>query len=200
MTTWFARPARWLVPGAYASWLETPGSLTARLRAVSTRFRVLRLAEGWGRALRDECDVLAIAAGEPVWLREVLLLCDEVPVVFAHSVVTAAALNGPWRSLRRQGSRPLGDSLFSGGHPLAAARSPLSFARLARNHPLHRGAVRALGQSLPAMWARRGLHRRAGKPLAVTELFLPAVLSLSEARAPSTELPSDLSRPQTDLP
>lgn len=200
MTTWFARPARWLVPGAYASWLETPGSLTARLRTVSTRFRVLRLAEGWGRAHRDECETLAIAAGEPVWLREVLLLCDEEPVVFAHSVVVAAELNGPWRSLRRQGSRPLGDSLFSGGRPHAAARSPLSFARLARNHPLHRGAVRALGQSLPAMWARRGLHRRAGTPLVVTELFLPAVLSLSEARARAAQLRSDSPLPPTDLP
>ncbi|MCC7182609.1 MAG: chorismate lyase [Rhodocyclaceae bacterium] len=200
MTTWLVRPARWLVPGAYASWLETPGSLTTRLRAVSTSFRVLRLAEGWGRAHRDERDALAIAADEPVWLREVLLLCDEEPVVFAHSIVAAAELNGPWRSLRRQGSRPLGDSLFAGGHRHAVARSPLSFARLAPNHPLHRGAVRALGQPLPAMWARRGVYRRTGTPLVVTELFLPAVLSLTDVRAPSTELPSDTPTPRIDMP
>jgi chorismate--pyruvate lyase len=42
-----------------------------------------------------------------------------------------------------------------------------------RRHPLWKRAARLVGDELPTLWARRSLFTRRGRPLLVTEVFLP---------------------------
>lgn len=155
-------------------WLAAPGSLTARLRAHGAGFRVQVIAQGLRRPYADEWRELGGGAPSFVLVREVLLHLDGRPVVLAHSIAKACDLHGTWRALAGLGSRPLAEALFS--DPLVC-REPLSFARLDARHPLHRRATEVLGALQPNLWARRSRFRRAGRPLLVTEAFLPALLS-----------------------
>ena len=105
------------LPGQRA-WLTGEGSLTQRLKRASGAFEVVRLAQGRGGASSDEADCIRAPApgqarsqwwqeqrvsrrGAPRRLatlaREVLLVCDGLPTVFAHSVIDASALRGRWR-------------------------------------------------------------------------------------------------------
>jgi len=112
-------------------------------------------------------------------VREVLLVADGVPVVFAHSITAPASLRGAWRALGRLGERPLTATLFGDRRVM---RGPLAFRALDERHPLHR-RVAELGLELPArLWARRSQFLRHDRPLLVTEVFLPAVLALADAR------------------
>jgi chorismate--pyruvate lyase len=161
-------------------WLGTGGSLTARLSAHSSAFRVQRLHQRVALCLADEARAIGMARPGRVWEREVLLRCDGKPVVFAHTVVPMAATAADWPQFGRLGERSLGTTLFY--DPLVR-RGELEFARLRGGHPLVRRARAALGDAAPdtVYYARRCLYRRHQGTLLVTEVFLPAVMDLIAA-------------------
>ena len=108
-------------------------------------------------------------------MREVLLLADEVPVVFAHTVMPLAPRHPFDQRFFALGQRSLGSLLFSDPR---IARGRLEFRALDRRHRLYRSAEAALGPQPGWLWARRSRFGRGAKGLLVNEVFLPAVLSL----------------------
>ncbi|WP_426189304.1 chorismate--pyruvate lyase family protein [Massilia sp. DWR3-1-1] len=177
-------------PAPLAAWLGADGSLTARLIAHSAAFRVQRLRQGSALCLPDETGAIGLARPVQVLEREVLLRCDGVAVVFAHTVVPLSDSATDWPLFGGLGERSLGSTLFY--DPLVR-RGPLEFARLRAGHPLARRASAALGDRLPLLpcppmslcppvyYARRCLYRRHQGSLLVTEVFLPPVLTLLPA-------------------
>ena len=174
---WKPRPALAGAPQYLHPWLSDPGSLTARILARCMRFQVRVLGERRVRPFTDERTLIDLPAGRLAWTREVLLLADGVPVVFAHSILAPCDLNGAWHMAQAIGSRPLGAALFADP---GICRGPLSAARLTASHPLHRHASTALGLSLPTLWARRSRFCRLDRPLLVTEVFLPGIEALRQ--------------------
>ena len=182
------RQARWHphinalgAPVAMREWLTSGGSLTARLIARSAAFRVQRLRQSSALCLADEARAVRLARPGRVWEREVLLRCDETPVVFAHTVVPMTASAADWPLFSALGERSLGSTLF---YDPRVTRGPLEFARLRAGHPLMQRARAVLGvDAATVLYARRCLYRRRRGVLLVTEVFLPAVLAL--ARLPN---------------
>ena len=158
-----------------ASWLTEPGSLTARCQKAASRFQVELLRSGWLLPLGDEASKRCRRR-----VREVVLRCDGVPVIFAHSVLLTAANGRLNRWLGGLGRRSLGSLLFA--YP-GFARGPLAFCRLDARHPLYRTA-RAWSNGEPTLWARRSEHRLGAQVLRVTEVFLPGILALERDGVP----------------
>lgn len=182
--SWRPHPQSGLAPAYLREWLTTRESLTARLQRHCDRFRVQRLRQGHAACLADERAALCLPRRVRVHAREVLLRCDEQPVVYAHTVVPLAA-SADWPFFRGLGERSLGTTLF--GDP-AVSRGRLEYALLQPRHPLARRALAALGQPLvQPLPARRCLYRRGRGLLLVTELFLPALAALHAQ--PSAGLP-----------
>jgi chorismate lyase len=182
--------ARWVahVNGVHASpqmrgWLTDKMSLTQKLIAHSSHFRVRRLWQERAMCLPDEYAQVDLPTPRMVQEREVLLECDGRPMVYAHTVVPLDATTYDWPFFGRLGERSLGTTLF--GDPLVK-RGSLQYARLRPQHPLAARARRALDMELPLaqLFARRCLYRRRNGVLLVTELFLPAI---AELRAPRNE-------------
>jgi chorismate--pyruvate lyase len=172
-TLWLREP---LCPDAYLRrWLIDRGSLTERLRARCREFAVEVTAQGGAVPVRDERVLVGTRPGERALVREVRLLCDGRPMVFAHSVVSRTGLRGPWRMLSRLGSRPLGAALFADPR---VRRFPLRFAQITRRHPLYARACAAARERPRALWARRSLFVAGASPLLVTEVFLPRLAEL----------------------
>jgi chorismate--pyruvate lyase len=168
-------------PAALARWLVSGGSLTARLKAHADAFRVQVLGQRPAPCLADEAEAFGLPKPARCWEREVLLRCDNTPVVFAHTVVPMSATAADWPLFSALGERSLGTTLF--GDPMVA-RGPLEYARLRASHPLARRARAALsgqGMAIPEeqiLYARRCLYRRRRGTLLVTEVFLPRVAAL----------------------
>lgn len=173
-------------PPPLRPWLTEGGSLTDRLKAHSQTFRVQCLHQRVARCLSDEAAVIGLHRPGRVWEREVLLRCDNTPVVFAHTVVPMSATAADWPLFSALGERSLGTTLF--GDP-QVRRGVLEFARLREEHPLARRAAAALGLENEApsqeriLYARRCLYRRRQGTLLVTEVFLPSVLDLKQQRS-----------------
>lgn len=160
-------------------WVIGDGSLTARLVAASGHFRVRRLAQRMELALADEWQALGLPARHRALAREVLLICDGAPAIFAHTVVKPDHARRDWPFLRGLGERPLGGALFVDPR---VRREPFAFARLLPHHPLRR----RLELAVPAMHdlaassvlpARRSVFRRGDGVMLVTEVFLPDLLA-----------------------
>jgi len=159
----------------YRAWLADRGSLTRRLKERCQAFRVRPVRQELDRPLPDERNRVGLRPGELALVREVYLFCGETPVVFAHSVLMPVDLHGVWNSVSRQGTKPLGEALFSDPR---VRRAPLEFRALGRHHALYRRASLVLHNTPARLWARRSLFSLHARPLLVTEVFLPAVLEL----------------------
>ena len=183
---WFAHANAVNPPAEMRHWLIDRASLTVKLVARSRRFRVQRLRQGRGMSLADEYEAVRLPRRTQVREREVLLRCDERPVVYAHTVVPLAANASDWPFFNTLGERSLGTTLF--GDP-AVGRGPLQFARLYPGHPLVRRACAAIGVDGIAgpLYARRCLFQRKNGALLVTEVFLPAIADLGISEADSSE-------------
>ena len=182
------RVARWhnhvnhvQAPRELQHWLTDRGSLTARLIAHSTTFQVQRVFQRQEICWLDESAEIGLSRSGKVHTREVLLCCDGVPAVYAHTVLPLQANASQWPLFRTLGNQSLGSTLF--GDP-QVVRGAMQFARLQPNHPAMRAAYSLTRSEVDTgfqtrfthpLFARRSLFYRRGGIMLVTELFLPSV-------------------------
>ncbi len=144
------------------AWLTDSGSLTAKLKAqFPGSFQVDVLFQDWEQPTADECRFLAINEQEEANIREVMLICNGIPMVFARSILPAATLEGKNRELLDLRNRPLGEFIFSQPE---LERGPIEITRVPDLH----------GHTV---WGRRSQFMLNHKPLAVCEYFLPALFA-----------------------
>lgn len=145
-----------LLPALWRDWLFDSGSLTARLSALRPgRFRVQVLGQYYGQPTPLERAELGLGSNASVWVREVILLLDETPLVYARTAIPRSTLTGAERRLQALGSRSLGSYLF---RQPQLQRGPLRASHCSRN---------ALGLE----WSRRSVFRLGHKALMVSEAF-----------------------------
>lgn len=160
-----------LLPPPLRSWLDTPGSMTARIRANCREcFQVRVLAEGWRRPRVDEARRLRLPLQQEAWVRIVTLNCGETPWILGRTVMPQASLRGGRGLLRRLGARALGAVLFTGRE---VERSEFELRRLQAADPLLPDRRLVEPAVVPQLWARRSVLSVAGAPILVTEVFLP---------------------------
>ena len=175
-TRWLKQPIQ---SGAYRTWLIDRGSLTQRLQGKSRYFNVRALRLNRAKPQMDEAKILNIPQQQSALLREVLLLDQQQPLIFAHSVLPDKSVRGAWLGLSRLGNKPLGAALFSDPQ---VTRTPLEYKKINRQHALYRQAIKHLENPPNALWARRSVFQLSSAferhAIMVTEVFLPNILAL----------------------
>lgn len=152
------------------SWLLDPSSLTERLKASCELFYLKVLGQQVISCPAIEaCE--AIAEGEPVLVREVLLYCDHQPHVFARTLLPLTTLTGEQAELATLGEQPIGQVIFSNS---TYERKTIQISPFKQS-----SSVRRLCKSLELeiehqLWGRRSLFYLEGKPLVISEIFLPS--------------------------
>ncbi|ALB64265.1 Chorismate--pyruvate lyase [Cronobacter condimenti 1330] len=147
--------------GALLDWLLLEDSMTRRFESFCQRVTVEILFEGFvgPDALVVEREFLPHESR--YWLREILLCGDGVPWLVGRTLVPDSTLCGPELALQQLGTTPLGRYLFT------SSTLTRDFIQPGRCDEL---------------WGRRSLLRLSGKPLLLTELFLPASPLYQEER------------------
>ncbi|MFP2769100.1 chorismate--pyruvate lyase family protein [Oceanisphaera sp. KMM 10153] len=162
------------------NWLQDTGSLTERLRRHCRQFRV---------QLQSTTAEITLTPTQAAWIgadrafcREVLLLCDEQPRVYASSLYSPSSLHAI-PALGGLGQRALGELLFEDPQLL---RSDFEFACLTEAQWRQLSRMQGMTQHLdqlangPSLWARRSLLATGQAGVLVTELFLPAAQAYRE--------------------
>ena len=138
---------------AYLDWLLLEDSMTKRFEQHCSKVTVRIVREGFFPAGSDMPEVGLLPASERYWLREIILCGDDEPWLLGRTVVPETTLEGPELALQKLGNTPLGRYLFSSS---TLTRDYIEIGRSAE------------------LWGRRSRLRLSGKPLLLTELFLPA--------------------------
>lgn len=168
-SNWLRKP---FLTSVLQSWLIAETSLTARLQQRYADFYVRPVFQQITKPIKDEAALLQLKLSKTAIIREVLLIGNQKPVVFAHSVLPHTSLRGSWYRLARLGSKPLGAALFKTPR---VVRTPLSYKKLSRNHVLYQKAVKHLTNPPSYLWARRSIFSLNCANILVTEVFLPNI-------------------------
>ncbi|WP_208607587.1 chorismate lyase [Xenorhabdus thuongxuanensis] len=149
---WLSSNETDLLPGSVLDWLMEVGSMTRRFEQHCQHVSVAPLREDFIalKELNDESEHLPV--NEKYWLREIVLYGDNIPWLLGRTVIPEETLTGPDKKLVDVGTVPLGRYLFSGNN-------------------LTRDYIQIGRQG--GRWARRSLLKLSGKPLLLTEVFLP---------------------------
>lgn len=134
-------------------WLLLEDSMTKRFEQQGKSVTVTLIREAF--VGQDEvAEELSLLPAEPrYWLREILLCADGEPWLVGRTVVPESTLSGPELQLQQLGNTPLGRYLFT------SSTLTRDFIEIGKDAEL---------------WGRRSRLRLSGKPLLLTELFLPA--------------------------
>ena len=154
-----------LLPVDVSDWLFDPSSLTARIiKTCPGQFGVRVLSQSYTHARLTEKRILGMQNREAALIREVHLLCDNHPIVYARTVIPVSTLTGAQRQLARLGNKSLGAVLFS---DQTMQREEVEIARLKPEQ------VKLNSQLDVDIWGRRSVFKLSEKPLLVSEFFLP---------------------------
>jgi len=145
------------------SWLIDSNSLTRRIIKFccqhDSQFSVQVLKEGKALPSVDEALKLKMTTRQWAYIREVLLLCGDEPVVYAKTIIPLSTLTGKQRQLAFLGNKPLGAFLFAQAN---LHRDPIEISQLSHDNK--------------KLWARRSAFYLENKPLLVYEIFLPKLI------------------------
>lgn len=143
------------------------GSLTHRLiKASQGDFKVRVCKQSWQRPHFNERKCLGLKEHEYAFIREVELLCKGEAWVIARSVIPKSTLVGDLKHLAHLGNKPLGAVLFKDPN---LERTSFEVSKLKTEHLIASSKVTHQEES----WGRRSVFRLQGKPILVTEIFLP---------------------------
>ncbi|WP_044180994.1 chorismate lyase [Phytobacter massiliensis] len=134
-------------------WLLLEDSMTKRFEQQGKQVSVILLREAFITDELTDDERRLLPEDDRYWLREILLCADGEPWLAARTVVPESTLSGPELALQRIGTTPLGRYLFT------SSTLTRDFIEVGRHDSL---------------WGRRSRLRLGGKPLLLTELFLPA--------------------------
>jgi chorismate--pyruvate lyase len=150
-------------------WLFDASSLTARLIALcDENFSVRVLSQRWEKISPEEAAALSSKNTRSALVRQVLLCCGDVPLVYARTIIPAATMQGAQRRYANMGNRPLGAMLFA---DRTMRREAVEVGVLPAGHRAYEYT-----ESKEPVWGRRSVFRVGGRPLLVSEYFYSELL------------------------
>ncbi len=157
------------IGSSQSHWLFDSSSLTARMVALcGNNFSVRVISQGWQKLDPEEASAMSLKNVHSALVRQVLLCCNNQPLVYARTVIPASTIQGAQRRYANMGNRPLGAMLFA---DRTMRRETLEVGML----PVAHNANKYTDIGGP-VWGRRSVFRVAGKPLLVSEYFLPELI------------------------
>ena len=161
------------IPNDLISWIFDTPSLTRRMQQLCNgTFEVRVLSEQWQRPMFNERVQLGMRDSDYGMVRQVQLLCNARPWIFARTVIPGSTLSGTQRRLAHLGNKPLGALLFA---DKSIERGRMEVACITPGQSIYDLATRDLRNVTKPIWGRRSIFYRDSKPLLVSEIFLPTV-------------------------
>ncbi|MCK5395200.1 MAG: chorismate lyase [Gammaproteobacteria bacterium] len=155
-----------------SSWLFDSSSLTARLIGLcGENFSVRVISQRYQKLDSTEASAMDLQNVRAALVRQVLLCCKNQPLVYARTVIPVTTIQGAQRRYANMGNRPLGAMLFS---DRTMQREAVEVAMLPFDDDVNRYT-----DSNEPIWGRRSVFRVSGRPLLVSEYFLPELLMRS---------------------
>jgi chorismate--pyruvate lyase len=156
-------------------WLFDIASLTKRLSKQCNQFDVYVISQDQYQLSQQERDLFST---HDITCREVLLLCDGVPQVYARTLIPKETLEHANEQLKSLGNTSLGEILFS-DHSMR--RSTIEVCNINEHSALHTMSQQLSLPLSTQIWGRRSMFYLQDYPLSVAEFFLPGAMAYHKA-------------------
>ena len=157
--TWLSLPT---AEGKVFSWLSEEGSLTERLKEEFGNVKVDVMHEGYISEKKSE------------YMREVIIQSDDLPMIYARTLLKKSDLEDAWKCLKSLGQQSLANILFKDSKIF---RRSLSYRICKSNDALylHLKSLNLVHEEI--IWSRQSEWEREGKTLLLVEVFLSNLFS-----------------------
>lgn len=158
------------MPHEIYHWLFDTGSLTSKIIDLCPgRFSVKLLSQQRMTPTPDEISVLGLRHRSHALIRQVILYCDDIPWVYARTVIPISTLTGSLRRLTHLGNKPLGALLFADKSIIRGEVEATCIGPSDENYKWTGIENSCL------IWGRRSVFHQQRKKLLVSEFFLPGI-------------------------
>lgn len=159
------------IPKSLFACFQEKGSFTQYLeKYCAGKLQLELISQSWKKPLQHESKELNLRNGEHALVREIYFKCDNIPWVYARSIIPRKTLRGAQRRLVYLGTRSLGSYLFS---KQTAFRDKMEIATIPYHEKLYSLALQNKADNPKQLWGRRSIFYIKEKPLLVIEIFLP---------------------------
>ncbi|MGS0681079.1 chorismate--pyruvate lyase family protein [Shewanella sp. 125m-7] len=150
----------------FKDWLLSTCSLTKKLKKHCTHFEVKILGEDTVSPPPEES-----LCSTNMWVREVLLILDGTPWIFARTLIPGRLLEKKQQDFLGLGNRPLGELLYSADEFTPGRIEVAHFEACSKIAKLAESLQQDVSEEL---WGRRRYFQYETEQLVVSEVFLPA--------------------------
>ena len=147
-------------------WLIDMKSLSYRIRNIA-KFEIIPINARKNRVFSNEKKVFGYKKSEDLYLREVLIYANKIPIMYARTILPIAHLRGFWRNIKKLKNKPLADIVFK----KKILRSNFKFRKPSYNDEFSKRIRRFSLKKTKVLAIRESTFRNKNEKVLLTEVF-----------------------------
>ena len=96
-------------------WLLDMKSLSYRIRNIA-KLEIVPIDTRISKIFLNEKKIFGYKKSEYLYLREVLIYADKLPIMYARTILPSRCLRGFWHKIKKLNNKPLADIVFRRKH------------------------------------------------------------------------------------
>ena len=148
-------------------WLLDVKSLSYRIRNIA-KLEIIPVKKNVSNIFHNEKKVFGDIKSEHLYLREVLIYADKLPMMYARTVLPSKYLRGFWHKIKKLNNKPLADIVFE---KKMIIRSDFKFKKPSNNDSFSRKIKIFNLKNTKILATRQSTFRYKNEKALLTEVF-----------------------------
>ena len=148
-------------------WLLDVKSLSYRISNIA-KLEIIPVKARKNRVFSNEKKVFGYKKSEDLYLREVLIYANKIPIMYARTIFPVIHLRGFWRNIKKLKNKPLADIVFNKKKIL---RSNFKFRKPSYNDEFSKRIRRFSLKKTKIIAIRESTFRNKNEKVLLTEVF-----------------------------
>ena len=148
-------------------WLLDMKSLSYRIRNIA-KLEIIPVKKNVSNIFQNEKKVFGGIKSEHLYLREVLIYADKLPIMYARTVLPSKYLRGFWHKIKKLNNKPLADIVFE---KKMIIRSDFKFKKPSNNDSFSRKIKIFNLKNTKILATRQSTFRYKNEKALLTEVF-----------------------------
>jgi len=148
-------------------WLLDMKSLSYRIRNIA-KLEIVPIQARTSKIFLNENKIFGFKKSEHLYLREVLIYADKLPIMYARTILPSRCLRGFWHKIRKLNNKPLADIVFRTNH---INRSRFKFKKPSINDDFTKRIATFDLKNTNILATRQSIFKNRNEKVLLTEVF-----------------------------
>ena len=148
-------------------WLLDVKSLSYRIRNIA-KLEIIPIETRVSNIFLNEKKVLGYRKSEHLYLREVLIYADKLPIMYARTILPSKYLRGFWHKIKKLNNKPLADIVFE---RRMIIRSDFKFKKQSINDDFSKRIKMFSLKKIKILATRQSTFKNKNEKVLLTEVF-----------------------------